>query len=379
MMDDRFIELIARKLTGEMTLQEAGELDNYLLHNPEAFYYTELISQIWQEKNTTFDMDVETDYLKHIARHQPEFKSWQPAFAEVDKFDDIIVENSYCNFFTQYKFVLSALLIAIVYTSIYFISSTGSVKPLWVSNVKSIENKVARGSKKIIVLPDGTQVWLNAGSKLSYDSSLYNQKKRIVSLSGEAFFDVAKNKEKPFIVQTNKISIKVLGTAFNVKAYPDDKFTETTLLRGSIELTVKNRPYQKIMLKPNEKLSLIDSLTDLHERIATRKVQLQSHAGIDNEKLVIQDIQPVLLDNKEYVEEVSWIDDNLVFQDQSFKDLTPRMERWFNVTIEIKNPSIKAFHFTGIFNKESINEALTAMQLIRPFKFKITKNYVLIN
>jgi transmembrane sensor len=376
MMDDRFIELIARKLSGEAALEELSELDNYLLHNPEAFYYTELISQLWQEENTAFDFDVETDYLKHIARHHTEFESRQPALLEVDSLDVAESDHSY-SFFT--KFVFSMLLLATASAIIYFTSSTGSVKSLLVSNVKSIENKMARGSKKIIILPDGTQIWLNAGSKLSYDSSLFNKKKRIVSLSGEAFFDVTKNKEIPFIVQTNKICIKVLGTAFNVKAYPGDKFTETTLLRGSIELTVKNKPYQKIMLKSNEKLSLIDSLTEIHESIAVRKVQLQSHPGVDNEKLVIQEIQPVSLDNKEYVEEISWIDDNLVFQDESFEDLAPRMERWFNVTIEIKNPSVESFHFTGIFNKESINEALTAMQLIRPFKFKITRNHVLIN
>jgi ferric-dicitrate binding protein FerR (iron transport regulator) len=228
-------------------------------------------------------------------------------------------------------------------------------------------------------LPDGTKVWLNAGSRLSYDSGTYNKDKRSVSLSGEAFFDVTKNKERPFIIRTNRICIKVLGTAFNVKAYPEDKITETTLLRGSIELTVNNKPCRKIMLRPNEKFLLIDDLPGDAERKKVALTRQQPSGSAGKTRLVIQDIQPVLVANKEYVEEISWMNNDLVFENESLEELAPRMERWFNVTIEINDASLKSLHFTGVFHKETIGEALSAMQLIKPFTYQINQNHVHIN
>ena len=109
------------------------------------------------------------------------------------------------------------------------------------------------GSRTKLLLPDSTQVWLNSGSKLSYNKT-YGNGTREVTLSGEAYFDVVKNPAHPFIIHTVNIDIKVLGTAFNVKSFPGEKNTETSLIRGSIEVTFKNRPSEKIILKPNEKL-----------------------------------------------------------------------------------------------------------------------------
>ncbi len=115
------------------------------------------------------------------------------------------------------------------------------------------------GSKSKVELPDGSVVWLNAGSTLTYDKD-FGKENRAVTLIGEGFFDVTKNKEKPFIISTESISIKVLGTVFNVKAYKEDKQTETSLIHGSIEVTIKNRPNDKIILSPSEKLIVENSI-----------------------------------------------------------------------------------------------------------------------
>src|SRR5690606_28811338 len=96
--------------------------------------------------------------------------------------------------------------------------------------VNRIEIMTQKGVRKQLVLPDGTKVWLNADSKLSYDNSMNDNDVRSVDLEGEAFFDVAKDVDRPFLIETKEISIKVLGTVFNVKAYPDEDKTETTLL-----------------------------------------------------------------------------------------------------------------------------------------------------
>ena len=111
-----------------------------------------------------------------------------------------------------------------------------------------------RGTKTKIILPDGSQVWLNSDSKLSYGER-FNDTIREVSLEGEAYFDVIKDKNRPFIVMTNALNIRVLGTAFNIKSYAQDATIETTLIRGMIEVRKNNEPAtKKIVLTPNEKL-----------------------------------------------------------------------------------------------------------------------------
>jgi transmembrane sensor len=114
--------------------------------------------------------------------------------------------------------------------SFTFFSTTKVVKP-----TRQAENTVSTkaGSKSKIQLPDGTQVWLNADSKLEYNEN-FNVKLREVKLSGEAFFDVVKNKDKPFVIHTSQMDVKVLGTAFNVRSYPDEATTETALLRVAL-------------------------------------------------------------------------------------------------------------------------------------------------
>src|SRR5690606_31670859 len=120
-----------------------------------------------------------------------------------------------------------------------------------------IEIVAERGVRKQLVLPDGTKVWLNADSRLVYDGLLEGDT-REVRLEGEAYFDVTRNVNRPFIITTDKISIRVLGTTFNVKAYPDDARTEATLISGEIELSVNDRPREKILMQPNEKVAVVD-------------------------------------------------------------------------------------------------------------------------
>jgi transmembrane sensor len=274
------------------------------------------------------------------------------------------------------KPVLFIMLPLLVAGSIYLWSRSNNSAPA--GQEQNIELVAEMGSRKIALLPDGTKVWLNAGSRLHYDAAMNTKEMRSVTLAGEAFFDVAKNKEKPFIIHTGKVAIRVLGTAFNVRAYPGERLTEATLMRGSIELTVNSRPYQKIILKPNEKFALIED-APVKQAPANIPPTVAGNNTQNAEKLIIQDIQPVHIADKEYVEEVSWTENEFVFQNETLDELAPKMERWFNVRININNPALKDVHFTGVFHKETIDEALAGMQMIQPFKYKITNNHVLIN
>jgi ferric-dicitrate binding protein FerR (iron transport regulator) len=240
------------------------------------------------------------------------------------------------------------------------------------------------GTRKSVILPDGTKVRLNAGSELRYDADMTSRDTRNVDLSGEAYFDVQKDKERPFIIHTDKLAIRVLGTAFNVKAYPKDKMTETTLMQGSIELTVNSKPYQKIILKPREKFALIEDGQDtavVRSAASERRDTLAPvtvHA-VNKEKLVVQDVVPVQVDEKQYVREVCWVEDNFVFQNETLEEMAPGMERWFDVQISLDDQRIRSLHFTGVFHKETILQALQALQYIQHFSFKIEGNHVYIH
>lgn len=404
-MDTRIIQLIARKLSGEATAEEIAELERLLTRDPEAVYYAELITQLWDEErireiSSREITDTDIAYLKHLARHQPKFahgpahtgarpdaenrapenggvEDWGAGNRVPDNQDAENLDGG-----PQKRRKIRQLVVIGCLILLTGGLAGGILHAVWHSSRhvsaaidSNAEFSAALGSRRQLILPDGTRVWLNAGSRLNYDSNMLRKDTRTVTLSGEAFFDVARDKDRSFVIHTDKIAIRVLGTAFNVKAYPRDKVTETTLMRGSVELTVNNKPYQKIVLKPKEKFALIDDTqTD-----PAKTGRLRQDTLINKEKLVIQDVIPVEVADKEYVKEVSWVDDNFVFQNETLEELAPKMERWFNVQIEIDNARIRGLHFTGVFHKETVDQALSALQFIQPFKFKITDNHVYIN
>ena len=226
------------------------------------------------------------------------------------------------------------------------------------------------GSRTNLVLPDSTQVWLNAGSRITYDKN-YGSTLREVTLTGEAYFDVARNAGKPFIIHTARVDIKVLGTSFNVKSYSSDKTTETTLIRGSIEVSIKDRPTEKIILKPNEKLVVANDDSTLHRNNFTRP-------GVAANEPLVMIRKPTYETNTGAVIETSWVENKLIFQDEEFRDLARRMERWYGVSFRFTNPKQQEWRFTGNFQKETIQQALDALKLTEAFNYTIQENQITI-
>lgn len=124
-----------------------------------------------------------------------------------------------------------------------------------------IEVSVAYGEQKRLILPDSSEVWLNAGSTILYPET-FAKDKRLVMLDGEAYFSVKKDTASPFIVEASQLSVKVLGTRFNVKAYPNDEKITTTLTSGKVEVSVQSQPPH--ILKPNEQLTYDKKSSDIH-------------------------------------------------------------------------------------------------------------------
>ena len=347
MHENRIVELLTRKIAGEATPDELGELSYLLTKYPDAMYYEALLEQVWDLGQDVEQSSLDDAFDKHKINNQ-------------DDLDFESTRKGFYAFFQTNALLLSTIAIIIFSTSLYF-------SKYYHSSVKEVRVEIyaGKGIRKDLKLPDGTFVTLNSGSRLSYDLDMQNKGQRDIVLVGEAFFKVAHDKRRPFIVKTNKIAIKVLGTQFNVRDYPDDKESETTLITGSIELTINDRSGQKFLLKPSEKLALVKNSKETLEK------NFSSVLMIDN-------ISPIKLGDQEYIEEISWTENKFVFENESFENLIPKLERWYNVEIILKDPKIISYRFTGVFIKENIIQVLEAMQLIKSFHFKFKENEVTI-
>lgn len=197
--------------------------------------------------------------------------------------------------------------------------------------------KVPAGQRVEVTLSDGTHLWLNARSEFSYPVS-FNGDKREVHLKGEAFFDVAKDKDKKFIVNTGRCEVEVLGTQFNVEAYNENDFS-TALIRGSVKVTDKSQPDESVVLEPNNAVSF------------------------NNGKLTVTPIT----DFNPY----SWKEGLITFKDINFKDLMKKLEKNYGISIVVDNHTLDNYACSGKFRiSDGIEQVLRALQQDAHFTFE---------
>ncbi|MGD1890556.1 MAG: FecR family protein, partial [Cyclobacteriaceae bacterium] len=182
--------------------------------------------------------------------------------------------------------------------------------------ISQVEKVTPMGQKIRFQLPDGTKVWLNADSRFTYPSSFARQ--RVVYLSGEAFLEVAHDANRPFVVRTEKASVKVLGTSFNVKAR-EAQPTETVVVSGKVAFSGKDNPTSSVVLQPNDKAVLN---TTTGETIRST-VDANSYAA--------------------------WTNGTLIFEDQPLSEVFTEIARWYGVTIAVENPAIQKCQVTAKF------------------------------
>ncbi|WP_207423320.1 FecR family protein [Desertivirga brevis] len=212
------------------------------------------------------------------------------------------------------------------------------------------------GSKKTVKLADGTLVLLNGGSRLNISRN-FNRNGREVQLEGEAFFNVAHNTRRPFIVFTPTANIKVLGTVFNVRAYPELPRMETSLLKGSVEVSFNDNSGRKILLVPDRKLVL--PIIEEDESIVSNEIKLKALAHHSGDRSVI---------------ETDWTRNRLTFYDEPLPEVISKLNSWYGVKIELENEEYQNSHYSATFEKENLNEALKALQESYPFKYKRKEN-----
>lgn len=213
-----------------------------------------------------------------------------------------------------------------------------------VAGIETIETTI--GVNKTITLPDGSKVVLNSNSILQFPKH-FNDSVREVTLSGEALFDVTHDEKKPFIVKTNDIDVKVLGTSFNVKSYPEDGSVETTLISGKVEVIKENS--LQVVLEPSQ-----------------RAVFSKNDRKINVDKVKSSEI-------------TAWKDGKLIFNETPIRQVIKELERKYEVNFEITSDSLLDYKYSGAFNDLSIDEVMKILKFSSPVNYEITNNKIILS
>ncbi|MCS3800603.1 FecR family protein [Niastella sp. OAS944] len=331
-IENRFYDLLGRKLAGECQAAEQEELEAILQQHPElqVFY-----DQILTHTSETPEADIDAAYTAHQA------KMIKPASRSSG----------------GKRILMRALLVAASVIVVFGVTWLFLQK----NNAQTIvETGTQKDSRSTMTLPDGSIVRLNAKSKVRYAEDF--AKNREVYLEGEAYFEVAHNEAVPFIVHTGDADIKVLGTKFNVRNYSNEHRMEAALLTGSIELTLRIDARHKILLKPSDKIIVKkDGDAALTPAADDKKVELTS--------IKVQD---------SVIVETSWLNDKMAFVDKPFSEIALDLERQFDVHIEFKNEAVSGFKYTGVYDEDNAEDILKILQMIKPFQYAVNNKQITI-
>lgn len=233
--------------------------------------------------------------------------------------------------------------------------------------------EVPYGSKMSLTLPDRSRLWINAGSKVIYNNK-FGIDNRDIEIIGEAYFDVARNEKIPFVVIAGNVKIKALGTAFNVKAYPEEKNVETTLVHGSVEIA-KNGNKIPIILRPSEKVVILkqDSSPLNKDLTVTEPVKKEPSKpeDVSDESITIKKA----IDTEK---ETAWKEGKLIFDREPLETLTIQLMRKYDVNFSFADDKLKSYKFTGTFNDLSFEQIMDAMKFSSPIDYEINEKKVLI-
>lgn len=245
--------------------------------------------------------------------------------------------------------------------TVVFLSMLNSAKTIG----ESFTIEAPRGAKSVVSMADGSRIWLNAGSKITY-SEAYNKKNRDIFLEGEGYFEVAKNENINFRVYAADIVVSALGTSFNVRAYPEDGVVETTLVEGSVSIRRASASDQSegIILEPNQRASFYTDRFTVNR--ANREENLVSNGEASPKPMRVR-----LQSNINTEISTSWKNKKWVFEREKLGSLAQKLERQYDINIIFEDDEIKDFVLTGTLEEESVEQVLAALQLTLPITFSI--------
>ena len=237
----------------------------------------------------------------------------------------------------SFRRIASLLFMPLLFSSVWLFYHQKNTPAVQIYSMQEITSPP--GIRSEVVLPDGTKVWLNSESTIKY-SVPFQKESRSIDLVGEAFFDVTKNPDQPFIVESGKVKVKVLGTRFNCKAYSNDPTIEVILEEGKIALQYGNAGEKDSFMKPGDRL--------VYEK--------KSNTAI--------------LENENISKYIAWHTGKLVFDNTPMTEVAQLLSRWYGVDVNVENDEIRNYRFTTTFENESLFQVIELLGLSSPIQIK---------
>ncbi len=326
-------ELTARFLDNRLSEDEITVFTNWINESYENRKLFDQYNELWQLSNIAFnDGHFNTD------------AGWNSLQKEITK-NSTNLNNKFSLVKTHQLFIwkiasVAAMVVAVLFMGLFY-----------QKNVRSLKNQIVtiqspRGEKSKVILSDGTVVWLNSESQLTWSND-FDSNTRYVTLTGEGYFDVAKDPNRPFIVKTKNADIKVFGTKFNVCAYSDEPFTEATLEEGKIGVYFKGKS-EPVAVAPGQRM-VFDIISN---EITLNQVNTDLYT--------------------------SWKNNKLRFDNALFEDVVKKLERWYDVRIILDKNLKYSERYTMTIKTESLREVLNRLKITTPMSFKIEEEKVFI-
>ncbi|SCC30342.1 FecR family protein [Chitinophaga costaii] len=252
--------------------------------------------------------------------------------------------------------VAAAIIVLVVSVATFKYVTTQPSQPI--AHFSVLTFAAGSAPRKTVVLPDGSVITLRSQSKAVLDTG-FNQSNRTLTLEGEAFFDVKQDAAHPFIVHTQQAAITVLGTQFNVRAWPGKGATETALFRGQVSVLANGATTPPVLLAPHEKLVVENIPASPAKRAANQPMK-------------------VLPLNGRTAQENAWVHSRLEIENEPLKAIAAKLEKWYGIPIVFEGDEVQQYRYSGTFDSESIVEALKALQLSYAFSFKMEHGKIII-
>ncbi len=345
MTENRFIYLISRELSGDITPEEQHELLNLLQSDSLLRYKSDAFREMKMQGARESQPDTERALQKVLS-----------ALHEDDTRRNRISDNRSSNTVLLRFASTAAVLLLLVSGYLFFAKGTNgtdaAAATLPGSSSKLEEKQNNAGMRSSIVLSDGSKIWLNADSRLDYPK-IFEGKTREVYLSGEAFFEVTKNPSHPFIIHLDNGTVKVLGTSFNIKAYKDSRTIETSVATGRVAF---------IPAKKNERVKKDTTFLTRDVKaiytIATGQISTLATKSDDDK---------------------AWTNGKLIFRALTFGQIAIELERAFGKKVVFTDKDVKNYRLTGSFENNSPDEILYYLSLSKPFTYKLSDEDIIIS
>ncbi len=366
-MHSRIDDMIISFLRGTISDEEKDKLAEWIASGPENKTYFKEVYQVWNAADLLVKDETKIDQVlqRLKSKHQNHLAAIEVIVPKIKRLQ---------YFLRKYAAVvlLSVILGAVLYALI---------EKAFLPKVPQIaynEITAPLGSKSNIHLPDGTEVTLNAGSKLTYGMD-YGNKTREVTFIGEGYFKVAKQKNKPFIVHTFKTSIQALGTEFNVKAYPDENIIETILVKGSVLVNeidpsknsgVKN---EGIRLKPGEKIRIYKTIAQKTQNETIVADNQTKQPSLTSSQVSATGQSVVHVAKTDIHVETSWKEKQWIIQGEDLQSLAVLLYRKFGLPIQINDTALYKYKFSGIIENETLEQIFSILKLTIPISYTINK------